>query len=71
MLITDLDNQREKYDSEPLYILSGQTSYGESLWSLEAARHLGSSGAEMPVNFQSDTTIITSNLNLAASRLRG
>ena len=30
-------------------------------------RHLGSSAAEMPVKFQSDTTILTSNL--AASRL--
>ena len=34
---------------------------------LKFGRHLGSSAAEMPVKFQSDMTIITSNL--AASRL--
>ena len=38
-----------------------------SLIALKFVRHLGSSAAEMPVKFQSDTRIITSNL--AASRL--
>ena len=50
------------YTIHGLYSLSGKTSYRQISWSLEAA-----SAAEMPVKFQSDTTIATSNL--AASRL--
>ena len=63
-------------------LLSGRTSYRKISWSLEATRfgfklfsvalkfdrHLGSGATEMPVKFQSDKIIITSNL--AASRLR-
>ena len=61
-----------------LYSLSGKTSYRKISWSLEAARFgfklfqslwnlAGTSAAEVPVKFQSDATIATSNL--AASRL--
>ena len=63
-----------------LYSLSGKTSYRKISWSLEAARWgfklfqllwnlAGSAAAEVPVKFQSDTTIATSNL--VASRFGG
>ena len=54
--------------------LSGQTFYRNVSWCLETVpialkldRHIGSSTAEMPVKFQSDMIIITSNST--ASRL--
>ena len=73
--------QRVQKRTQGLYSLSGHMSYRKMYWSLEATRFgfrpfpvalkfdwlLGSWAAEMPVKFQSDTIIITSNL--AASRL--
>ena len=62
-------------DGPGLHLLSGRTSYRKISGGLEAARflftfsitlkldrHLGSSVAELPAKFQSDTIIITSNL---------
>ena len=75
-------NIRSRYDNQGVYSISGRASYRETSRSLEAARFefalpqslwnwtvLGSSAAEMPAKFQSDTIIITSDL--AASRLGG
>ena len=61
-----------------LYSLSGRTSYRKISWSLKSRsrevrvqtfpialkldRHIGSNAAQMPVKFQSDTIMITSNL---------
>ena len=67
--------------TQDLHSLSGKTSYRKFSWSPEAAifgfilfrllwhfnRHMGNSAAVMPVKYQSDTIVATSNL--AAYRL--
>ena len=62
--ITDPDVLRQDLAKSRSREIRVQTGY----IALKFDRHLGSTAAEMPVKFQSDTIIITPNL--AASRLR-